>query len=356
MATHARWLGDLLAVVALSALAVAVVLSGVGGSILRTALVAPLVVVLPGYALVASLYPERYRPREGASAAAESRIVAPPTATGPGLPPAARLALSVAASVALVPAVAFAFNFLSPTIRVVPVMMALVGLTFAFAAVAMIRRHGVDAEDRFSTPPLRELAGGVGRYVRTKRPNYSASSAYRATSRRDVLLNLAVVAGVLVFVGSVGFAFASVSLGADAGSQEFTEFYLTTRTSDGEYVARDYPRQFGSGADPVYVTIANREGAPRTYAVVVELQRVERTPDGATVVEETRLDGFSRQVAADETVRVAHRPATTRTGPDLRVRYLLYVGEPPADPDADSAYRSVQLWLSGDARVPGGAA
>lgn len=359
MTTKVRWLRDLLAVVGLSALGPAVVLSGIDGSPLRTALVAPLVVFLPGYALVAALYPERYRERDGATAAG-TRPVSLPSATDPGLPPAARVALSAAASVALVPGVAFFFNFVAPTIRVVPVLVALVGLTFVFAALAMIRRHRVAPENRFSAPSVRGLAAGAGRFVRTHERSYAGSSAFRATSRRDLLLNLAVIAGVLVFAGSVGFAFVSVG-GADAAdSTAFTEFYLTTRTDGGEYVARDYPRAFGDGADPVYVTIANREGETRTYTVVVELQRVDRTPSGTAVVEERRLDQFGRRVAAGETVRIEHRPATTRTGPDLRVRYLLYVGDPPAEPSADNAYRYVQLWLPGgdrdQDRAPGGTA
>ncbi|MFB6165585.1 MAG: DUF1616 domain-containing protein [Haloarculaceae archaeon] len=357
MATHARWLRDLLAVVALSVLSGVVVLSGLDGSPLRTTLVAPLVVFLPGYALVAALYPHRYRAPEDASVAAGSHAVTPPTVGGPGLPPTARLGLSVAASVALVPAVAFLLDLLSSTIRVVPVLVALVGVTFVCASVAMVRRRGVDAADRFTAPSLGAATDLLRRYFHTGRRNYAPSSAYRATSRRDVLLNLAVVAGVLVFVGSAGFAFAAVTGGADAtDASTFTELYLTTRTSDGDYVARDYPRRFGPDATPVYVTITNHEGGPRNYTVVVQLQRVDRSSNGTTVVERTRLGRFGRQVGDGETVRVASHPSTTRSGPDLRVRYLLYVGDPPADPNADTADRYVQLWLSGDSRGSGGTA
>ena len=51
----------------------------------------------------------------------------------------------------------------------------------------------------------------------------------------------------------------------------------------------------------------------------------------------------SNRVDSGETWQTEHDLVSTMTGQELRVSYLLYVGEPPAEPTTENADQSLQL-------------
>ena len=334
-----RWTTDLLVVLLLTALAAAVVLLGVSGSPLRTAAVAPLLLFLPGYALVAVVYPERLRRTDAREA--DDRTVAPPGVVDEGLSPAARVGLSVAASIALVPGTALAVSVATGGIDAVTTLLVLAPLTVVLTLLALARRARLPTEDRMGVPPATTLFAAATRPFRLHERSLSQSPTLEPTSWRGLAMNVLVVAGVLALVSSVGVASVLPQ------GQEFTEFYLVTQGEDGEYVANDYPRQFSQGGSkPLFAAVSNHEGEERTYTLVAELQRVDRTPNGTRVVEETELTRVTRTVAPGDTVHVRHDLRPTFGGGRLRVQYLLYRGEPPQEPTRENAYRSVHLWIT----------
>jgi uncharacterized membrane protein len=79
---------------------------------------------------------------------------------------------------------------------------------------------------------------------------------------------------------------------------------------------------------------------------VVELQRVQVRNNSTTVLEEDRLRAWQFRVADNRTVTRNHSIAPTLTGQRLRLAYLLYRGQPPADPTVENAYREVHLWVN----------
>ncbi|QLG29742.1 DUF1616 domain-containing protein (plasmid) [Halorarum halophilum] len=335
-----RWTTDLLVVLLLTVIATGVVLLDVDSSPLRTAAVAPILILLPGYALVAAIYPERAKQSDEWSP--EKRSVAPPGVVDDGLSPSARLGLSVAASIAIVPAIVLALNFAAGTIAVVPTLLVLAPLTVVLTLLAFFRRARLPEERRMGVPPLTHLLGMAVRPFRKHDRSLSQSSTFEATTWRGLLMNVLLVASVLALVSSVGVAYVYPT-----EEQGFTELYLTTETDDGEFVAENYPTQFSSGeSQPLFVTVTNREGAEQSYTIVAELQRIDQTPNGTTVAEETELTRFTPTVGAGETARVEHDLQPTFSGGRLRVQYLLYQGEPPEDPTRENAYRDVQLMIS----------
>ena len=69
------------------------------------------------------------------------------------------------------------------------------------------------------------------------------------------------------------------------------------------------------------------------------------------MTDRARLDRYSVTVAHNES-EIRERPleldaGTARefAGEDRRVKFLLYRGEPPADPTAEGAYRDLHLWV-----------
>lgn len=335
-----RWTTDLLVTLVATAVATGAVVTGIDGSVLRTALVAPFVLFLPGYALVSALFPERRD--EGESA--DGRPVAAPGTVGKGLSPAARVGLAVALSIALLPAVVLTLEITLGGIRVRTGFFLLAAVTVLLTLVAAFRRWRRPATERFVLPAVTRLLGAAARPFRPQDRSLSRASTFRPTSKRGLLVNVLLVASVVAFLGSVAGAYVHPTQG-----EQFTELYLVTESEDGEFVAADYPRDVDVGQSrPVYATVANHEGETTTYTLVVTLQRVERTSNETRVTGERELARASRTVGAGETTRIRHDLQPSFGNGPTRVQYLLYVGRAPADPARGTAYRSVHLWITVD--------
>jgi uncharacterized membrane protein len=85
--------------------------------------------------------------------------------------------------------------------------------------------------------------------------------------------------------------------------------------------------------------------------VVVQLQAVDIEDNRSTVTDRARLDRYSVTVAHNES-DIRERPleldaGTARefAGEDRRVKFLLYRGDPPADPTADEADHQLHFWV-----------
>ncbi|WP_144905686.1 DUF1616 domain-containing protein [Halobellus captivus] len=340
-----RWTTDLLVVLLSTVLATVSVLIDNTGSQLRTVLVLPFVIFLPGYALVSALFPEERRPDSS-----DNTTVSAPKAGNTSISLAARIGLSVAASIGLLPGVVLALQFVFGEIRVVPSFIVLAVFTAVLTPVALFRRYQLPESERFGVPSVAALVGAVGASFRIRKRSLSRTPTFEPSSRRGLLLNVALAVSIVAFAGSVAAMYA-----APTQDEQFTELYLLTESGDGEFVASDYPRNFDGGQSrPVYVGIANHEGASQSYTTVVKLQEVDQTTDGTEVTRETELDRFSRTVEAGETDRIRHDLQPSFGGSRLRVQYLLYRGDAPEDPSAETAYRSTQLWISVDGGSTGG--
>jgi uncharacterized membrane protein len=143
----------------------------------------------------------------------------------------------------------------------------------------------------------------------------------------------------------------AVSVGAGVGPSQdagVTELYLLSENESGEYVPRGYPETLGSERnESLALGVDNREGRPVTYTALVRLEGFESNETGepASV---RRLRRFSVTLADGETERIEHSLGPDLADRDYRLTYLLYVGEPPADPSIGNAYREVHLWVRGD--------
>jgi uncharacterized membrane protein len=350
----------------------AVLLPVVSETPLRIVLGLPFVLFVPGYALVAALFPERGPDRAGTerddagsatgdgddagSATGDGDDAAPHAADEGGIDGIERVALSFGTSIAVVPLIGLVLNFTPFGIRLVPIVASLSAFTLGATAVAAQRRWSLPPGDRFRVPYREWLRAG-------------RSELFEPEDRTDAALNVLLAASVLLAVGSVGYAVAVPKQG-----EAFTELYLLTETDDGELVADDYPTEFVRGeAQSLVVGIGNQEHEPVNYTVVVELQRVEvrtvsngtdgppgggagtgdatatATPVNRTVVEvleERRVTTFRTRLEHNRTWQLRHEVAPRMTGERLRLAYLLYEGPAPPEPTVDNAYREVHLWVN----------
>ncbi|PSP99632.1 hypothetical protein BRC94_06910 [Halobacteriales archaeon QS_5_70_17] len=357
---------DLAAVVALTLLTNLFVLAPVlRETPVRIVLGLAFVLFVPGYAFIAALFPEEGTgpvaaddPESDTDSTAEDSL-GPGPGPGPGpdsedpaveergIDGIERVALSFGTSIAIVPLIGLVLNFTPFGIRLVPILASVSLFTLACVAAGARRRWDLPAEERLAVP-FREWYAGA------------RAELLEPDSRGDAILNVLLVVSVLLAVSSVGYAVLVPSQG-----EQFTELYLLTENESGDLVADDYPTEFERGEPrSLYVGVGNHEGESVNYTLVVELQRVDvqyyengsrvsNATNGTNVTNVTvdpreteELRRFSPTVADNETWRMNHTVEPTLAGERLRLVYLLYKGDPPADPTVDNAYREVHLWVN----------
>jgi len=322
---------DLLLVAALAVAAAGAVVGGVHDEPLRVALAAPLVLLAPGYALVAVVFPESARPVEtGGADAPNVGSLGARLHDRSGLTGVERFALSVAASAALAALVAFVESFVVG-VYAAPFALALAGFTVCAAVLAVARRRALPPSLRSGVDPVTRLRLVHARHFAFDPSTGRAGVPFEATSRRDVLVNLVLVGSVVVFLAGVGAA-AVIPQG-----QAYTEFYTVANGSGGN---ASLVGAAATGPADRTLVVANHEGHAVDYTVVETRQRVVNgTVTGSRVVSTT-----SRTVAANGTWTRPVALGGVRGGPNVRLRFALYKGNASGSPDL-----TLRLWYRGNA-------
>jgi uncharacterized membrane protein len=310
----------------------AVVTPGVSETPLRVVLGLPFVLFLPGYALIAALFPEAgVSPHEDVvheGDAADGDPAAEPSERE-GIDGIERVALSFGLSIAVVPLVGLVLNFTPFGIRLAPILASVSGLTLLLTAVAARRRRQLPEEEQFRVPYRDWLAAG-------------RSELFEPDSQMDAALNVLLALSVVLAAASVTYAVAVPKQG-----ESFSELYLLTEQENGSLVADDYPTEFTVGeSQPLVVGVGNHEHRAQSYTLVVEIQDVRIANNSTTVLADRELRRLQTEVANGEDWRQRLDIAPTMTGERLRLAFMLYKGEAPAAASAESAYREVHLWVN----------
>lgn len=316
---------DLALVLAVTVLADVAVLVA-GPRLLRLGAAALLLFFLPGYAVVAALYPR-------------AQLDRPDAAGRVGIGLAERLALSFGASVAIVPLVGLT-TWQIATLDGGPVaaelwrarttpLAVLTVVVVGGCTAASVRRSRLPDHQRFALP--------YGEWIDAVRQALGPSRGLL-----DRVLTVALAASVLLAVGSLGYALAT-----PVDGEQYTSASLLAPGADGEPVASGYPTDLAPGERAQLVLeLGNHEGRQVDYSVVVRLEEVRTSGDGSTVTGATELERLAVTVGADETRTIRHTVTPRTTGDRLRLTYYVYRGDAPATPSRESAYRVLYLWLS----------
>ena len=324
------WYVDLVCVVVHAGLTAYVVLFEVA-PVFRALVVVPTIVLLPGYALVAALYPGRM-PRENVEWQAfdpEQRGAHADAPTSYGLSRVDRLALAVPVSVVVVPLLALVVDISPLPLRTGPLLAAVCGPVVLLAVVAFARRRRLPAPKRFTpfgpVPVSRELDPDGSR------PLVGWSSA----TAEDWLIRGVVAVSLIVFAGSVAFA-ATAPPPAD---DRFTEAYLVAENDDGNLTTAAVPRELTAGASTeLAVGLHNHEHERAKYRVVAQLARSD---ERRRIVEE--LGRFAVTLEHGESVERRHEIRPSESGADLRLTYLVFRGGIPPEPGPANAYRVLRV-------------
>ncbi|MFC7127949.1 DUF1616 domain-containing protein [Haloferax chudinovii] len=282
----------------------------------------PVLLFLPGYALLLALFPA-----ESSGGAVEGPSFGR-SERHPNLSLQERFALAFGMSVALLPVVGLSLLWAGVGLAAAPVIAALSAVIVGGLTVGEIRRRRLPETERFHVPIRRWYADVVRSFDRP--------------SRVDSLLNVALAAAIVLAVASLSYALVAPGTG-----ESYSSLSLLTRDAGGEFVAADYPESLTVGQQTaLFVSVENDEGEATNYALVAELQRVERVNGETTVVERQALGSRTETVEDGETWRTRHNFAPALTGEDLRLTYYLYEGDAPAEPSTDTAYRSAYVWVT----------
>jgi uncharacterized membrane protein len=265
-----------------------VIMPLLSNSPIRTVLGLVMVLFLPGYALIAALFPGK-----------------------DNLDGIERIALSFGLSIAVVPLIGLGLNYTPWGIRLVPVLISLSVFTLVMAAVAVRRRK--DLGDNAFMVPFRQMYASL-------RNEVTATQG----SRLDRLLSIVLVISILLSVVTLVYVVVTPKQG-----EKFTEFYILGSGGMADNYNTNLVR--GENVD-VIVGIVNHEYAPVNYSL--ELRLNNETMD---------IPDSYRHILLEHNATWEQPLSVTPelTGKDMKLQYLLYREDNMSGP-----YRDLHLWIN----------
>jgi len=331
-------LGSVVAIVLYLAFAWAVIhLPVLSTTPLRFFVVIPLLLFLPGYAFLSTLFPGR-QSREAESVSPLSRSARFGNVSSieqRGITWGERAALSFGLSLVWLPILALVLAATPWSLTTEPIFAIVSLFILLFATAGAVRRARLAPSERFVLPYRRWLVDA--------RSAFSGSPA-------DTLLTAVLALSILAAMASIGYALAVPTDGTSS-----SEFYVgTINESNGTLVNDGYPERFVQG-QPEQLTVGaeNQEGRTVSYTVVAQFQRVDVSGDQVQVLERQEAVRFQPTIGANEandTWRRTHQvtPSFTSNDGNVRLVYLLYVGDAPADPTIENADYYTWVWPAGE--------
>jgi uncharacterized membrane protein len=316
----------------------------VGGlsSLLRFILGIPLLLFVPGYAVLAALFPGRPSRNAGpvsSLSGMSQQFSSMRSIQERGVRWGERVALSFGLSMFIVPLLALGLDFTSIVLgagslyRTEPIVALLVLFSLLFTVIGVIRRLQLPRAQRFAVP--------VGYWVDDFIDGVTGSPV-------DALLNIVLILSVLVATASMTYALA---VPQDAGTT--TGFSVGSLNASGEFVTQDYPENVTVGEpQQLAFLIKNHERQPMNYTVVVQLQRLSDTGE---LLARNELERFSTPTIPANRTWVNQSTITVPVASDdLQLTYLLYKGDAPQNPTEQNAYREIYRPINATSSGDGG--
>ena len=297
------------ALVWLAANILAIFLPILNESPVRIVLTLPGILFLPGYCLIAALFPKDR----------DIDLIE-------------RIALSFGLSIAVVPLIGLGLNFTPWGIRLDPILVSLTIFTLVMILAAHYRRALLPPEERFRVP-FSEMAV-------TLRTAISPEGG----SRADRILSLVLVLAILLAVLSTVYVIVVPKEG-----ERFTEFFILGEKQK----AADYPDRISVGQSyPLYIGVGNHEYRNVTYTIetwgmVVESDSVTNT---SRILAMDPLWRHTLTLAHNETTNIPYNLSIEKTGYN-RIEFLFFNETVPgagvkSGDRINASYRDLHLWVT----------
>ncbi len=274
---------DIIIVAAITLLTVAFVLiPPLNKTFIRTILGVLLVLFIPGYSLIAALFP-KWGDLDGIE----------------------RAALSFGLSIAVTPLIGLALNYTPWGIRLDPILVSLTIFTLAMATIAFLRRRRLPDEEKFFVP--------FGQFTRNIR------ESFKGESRTERILSIILIVSIVLAIATTAYVIVKPKEG-----EKFTEFYILG--PDGK--ASNYPTNLTTGQNgSLIMGVVNHEYTTTDYLLVIK-------------VNNNTLKNQTLTLSSGEKVEIPYNFTAGTTG-QKKMEFLLY-----KLPDNSTAYRSLHLWLN----------
>jgi uncharacterized membrane protein len=280
---------DLLTVIGLVLLTdLFVLMPGLSETVFRNILGLPLVLFLPGYALIAALFPAKS-----------------------DLDGIERTALSFGLSIAVVPLIGLGLNYTPWGIRLLPILISLSVFTIIMCGLAYIRRAKLPEADTFEVPFRKTLLEIKAEILEKPEPGL------------DRTLTIILVISILLSVTTLVYVIITPKEG-----EHFTEFYIL----GPEGMADNYPTNYTLGdSGKVIIGVVNHEYRPVNYTLDVRLEN-----------KSLPIPGNMQQVslAHNETWEKSLTFIPPEEGKNMKLEFLLF-----NETDKNTSYRDLHLWI-----------
>ncbi len=269
----------------------------------------PLILFIPGYALIAALFPG-IKDIDGIE----------------------RVALSFGLSIAIVPLIGLALNYTPWGIRLDPIVTCLAIFTLCMCLIAQYRRTQLPIEDRFFVP------------IRAMRQSVRTELFPAETTRLDRILSAILLIAIIAAVITTVYVIVVPKDG-----EKFTEFFILGEKK----MAADYPTNLITGQNSsLYIGIGNHEYRNITYTVETYFMQMtfDEATNTSTVNAMTPISRFTVPVAHNQTVITPYSFVPESTGYN-RVEFLLFNETLPVDTvkgldRINNSYRDLHLWVT----------
>ena len=254
-------------------------------AVVRIPLGLVMVLFVPGYSLIAALFP-RMNDLDGIE----------------------RVALSFGLSIAVVPLIGLGLNYTPWGIRLTPVVVSLALFTLAMAAAAHWRRLSLPSEDRLAIH-FRENMSLLKQGILTEEKG-----------RLDKALTIILVITIMMSIAALVYVIVTPKQG-----EKFTEFYILGPGGK----AYDYPTEVQAGnKSTVIVGVVNHEYALVNYSLQMNLNN--------TTIQRKNLTLQQNQTWQEPVSYVL-----IKTGDQQKLEFFLY-----KDGNMTAPYRDLHLWVN----------
>lgn len=295
--------GDMKIILIWTALCIlSLVISVVSQSFLRLILAVPVILFIPGYVLIAALFPDTK-----------------------DIDTIERLVFSIGSSIVVTPLLGLLLNFTPWGIRLEPVVISLTVFIIAMTGIAAYRRSTIPPESRYCMP--------VPEILRML-PEGAASRNQTPGSR--IVFGIGVFAILLLIVSLV------IVTTLPAAGDKFTEFFILgeNRTAD------TYPELVSPGIQKVlYTGIGDHEYRTMNYTAEIYL-----VPNGSALSDRDLLESYQVFLSHNQT---SVRPLEFSVPSEgmYRMEFLLFnetvPGRDVSGPARiNASYRNLHLWIN----------
>lgn len=269
----------------------------------------PLILFIPGYALIAVLFP-------GAK----------------DIDGIERVALSFGLSIAIVPLIGLALNYTPWGIRLDPIVTCLAIFTLCMCLIAQYRRAQLPVDERFFVPvhSIRQMIF----------KEFHPTDSTRLDRILSAILLIAIIAAIVTTVYVIV---------VPKEGEKFTEFFILGEKK----MAADYPTSLVVGKNAsIFIGIGNHEYRSINYTVETYMMNVtfDETTNTSSLDRMNRFDRFIVPVQHNQTVIMPYSFVPESTGYN-RVEFLLFNETVPVDTvkgmdRINNSYRDLHLWVT----------